>query len=165
MDLVSNYIGSLSSAQLGNKSDGNNLGIDLNDNTFENILNNQMNKAMDDNTFKITGELGIPAGLDIGDFDGTKPIFKVDTENKTDVIKQINNTDNSQFQNFKSNDFSASEVLTFFSSIFDIKPTMTQTTDSGLFSFERKLAANSYGKYARDIVTNLTEFVSDALKK
>ena len=42
---------------------------------------------------------------------------------------------------------------------------MTDTSNSGLFNFERKLAATSYDKYAKNIVTDLSEFVADALRK
>ena len=108
MDVVSNYIGQLSASQFGNKSEGVSGNIDLNDNTFENILNNQMNKDMEQDVSNKIGELGIQSGLDIGDFDGTKPIFKTDNANNTEAVSRISESDNRQNLNFKNDDFSCS---------------------------------------------------------
>ena len=162
MDLVSNYIGSLSSSQFGDKSGNISPNSDLNDNTFENILNDKLSRIMDENKMiNSLGELGMPAGINIADFNENNSALNTNADN---LINSLYKSDNSQAFNFKNNEYTTSDILTFFSSVFDSKPTMAQNTDSGLFSFERKLAANSYGKYARNIITDLSEFVTDTMK-
>lgn len=164
MDLVSNYIGELSAAQFGHKKEGVNSNFDLNDDTFANILEKQMNNSVNkiENNMNQIGNLGTPAGIDIGDFDGISPVFET---NKVQDRAGINATENSGFNFFNNlKDFTTSDVITFFPSLFDSKPTLTQTQSNGLFDFERKFAANSYGKYARNIVTDLQEFVTDTIK-
>ena len=157
MDLVSNYVGEISASQFGGKKDGVTSAVDLNDKTFEEILEKQLNDT-DYNNLNQVGNNDFT--INIGDFDGHIPEFNI-----SNSTNPINNTNESFFNNFSnSNEFTTSDVLTFFPSLFDTKPTMTQDTENGLYNFERKFAANSYGKYAKNIVTNLGEFVSDALR-
>ncbi len=161
MDLVSNYIGELSSLKSGKKEGGIDSNLDLNDSTFANMLEKQLNKIEDNsNNVEQIGNLGIPAGINIGDFDGNVPQFGIDNG-----VKPINETESSALKRFDNpKEFSTSEILTFFPSLFDSKPSLTETQNNGLFDFERKLAATSYGQYARNIVTDLTEFVTDTIK-
>ena len=55
-------------------------------------------------------------------------------------------------------------VVTFFTSLFDSKPTLTDTSSSELFYFERKVAAGKYNRYARNIITDIGEFITDTMK-
>ena len=47
MDFVSNYVGELSASQFGGGKNGLASNIDLNDNTFENLLEKQLNNSID----------------------------------------------------------------------------------------------------------------------
>ena len=107
MSLISNLTGGIAQIQQG--SDINTLtGININDKTFADILEKQMNAGIEDSS-EIMPSLGIPAGFEIQDF----------------------------FSNGAQN------------SIVDVA---------------RKQAVNIYDKYARSVVTDLGEFVSDSFK-
>ena len=157
MSLLSNYIGEISPAQFGNGQNGTS-NVDLNDTTFSDLLEKQMNVS-NDNNINPTGNF---SGFDIGLLDGVSPIFET---NKIQEHAVVNKAESSGF-NFFSNlkEYTTSDVITFFPSLFDSKPTLTQTQSNGLFDFERKVAATSYGQYAKNIVTDLQEFVTDTMK-
>ena len=160
MDLVSNLASTmLSKAMEGNSQEAASQ-VDLNDKTFENMLDKQLNNQLAQNGQNYIDNLGIPSisGIDIGDFDGH-------SSNNLSAVKSVDNYDANQHAKFNSGkDFSMEEVLTLFNPIFETKPTMTDTTNNGLFDFERKSAANLYNRYAKNIVMDLGEFVTDALK-
>ena len=149
MNLVQNFAGEISASMFGGNSQGINPKFDMEDNTFENLLEKQIqNGAKENNIYNI------PAGLNIGDVDGYDSIMN--------SVKSLDSAEAGKFNNNEK--YTTSEVLTFFPSVFDSKPTLTDTTNNGLFDFERKMAANLYGKGARNIVTDISEFVTDALK-
>ena len=163
MDLVSNFAGEISSSQFSNKTQGANPNLDPNDNTFENLLEKQLNNKVEDNFLNSTNNSGMISGISIGDFD--RKIQSAGMNTEINALNAVKNLDQAELEKFNSGkDFSTSEVLTFFPSLFNSKPTLTQTNLSGLFEFERKMAANSYGKYSRSIITDLNEFVVDTLK-
>ncbi len=150
MNLASNYIGNITPANLNGLTQNPIQDFDLDDRSFDDILTKQM-ELPQNSVNTISNNIQIPSGIDIGDFDGHDII-------KTEATTQPR----TDFSNIK--DMTTSEVVTFMSSLFDTKPTFTQNGDNGLFNFERKLAATSYGKYAKGLVTDLQDFVSDALK-
>ena len=161
MDLVSNYIGELAASQTGGKKNGTASNIDLNDSTFSDLLEKQLNNTLENNNQVGKSDVFLtPSGIDIGDFDGNVPRFKA--INDANYVNNTQNTDSNIFSNLK--EYTAQDILTFFPSIFDSRPTLTQTANNGLFDFERKSAVNLYGRYTKNIVTNLGEFVSDALR-
>lgn len=143
MNLASNFIGNISSSQFGG-----NIGLkpdmDLNDKTFDNILNNQMNV---NNTNPIENT-GIPAGLNILDISGSSDINAI-----SNVSESVNDV----------KDMTTSEAATFFRSLFD-DAMANHNAHNQLYNFARKHAANFYEKHAGSVVMNLGEFVSDALK-
>ena len=165
MNLVSNFVGSISPSMFGNSAQTISQDIDLKDNTFSDMLEKQIQKNIEQEKPNFIESLGLPDGLNISEFDGTIPQFSIKNIKQIDNIAPINEIEKTELSNFKNaKDMSTSEVLTFFNSLFESKPTLTDTARTGLFDFERKVAASSYGKYARNIVTDLSEFVSDALK-
>ena len=155
MNLVSNFVGSISPSMFGNTAQGISPSINLDDNTFSDLLEEQLNKKIEQTT-NYVDSLGLPTGFNIEDLVNHNS-NTVNTENK------FENTDLQSDKNPK--DLSTSEVLTFFNSLFESKPTLTDNINSGLFEFELKSAANQYSKYAKNIVTDLSEFVTDTLKK
>ncbi len=160
MDLVSNLASTMLSKAIEGNSTETTSQVDLNDKTFANLLDKQLNNNLEQNGQNFINTLGIPSisGLDLGDLDGHKI-------NELTEVKPVDSFDKNMFNKYNSGkDFSMEEVLTLFNPVFETKPTMADTANSGLFDFERKTAANQYSKYAKNIVTNLSEFVSDALK-
>ena len=160
MDLVSNYIGELAKSKMEGHSTGVSSGIDLNDNTFSNLLEKQLNNTIDNTQTSQISDFSIPSGLDIGDFDGNIPNF-----NYAERISSSQETADFNYNRLKNaKDYSVSEILTFFPSLFDMKPSLTETVNNGLYDFERKMAASSYGHYAKSIITDLKEFITDTVK-
>ena len=161
MDLVSNLASTmLSKAMEGNSSEVTTQ-IDLGDNTFSNLLDKQLNNRLEQNEQNFINNLGIPSisGIDLGELDGHN------LESQFNAIKPTEGLDIDQQAKFNTGkDFSMEEVLTLFNPLFETKPTMAETTNNGLFDFERKTAANLYDRYAKNVVTDISEFVTDALK-
>jgi len=152
MNLMSNFVGEISASMFGGNSQGITPNIDMNDNTFDSLLEKAVNRDLDALNMPSIQKSG--NGVNIGDYDGYSNVEKIDSV-KTDInIEKFN----------KSNSYTTSELLTFYPSIFDLKPKLTESVTNGLYNFERKLAASSYGKGARNIVTDISEFVTDALK-
>ena len=161
MDLISNFAGEISSTLFEGKNKELAPNIDMDDTTFSDLLEKQLNNIKE-HSFDISNQISVPSGLNIGEFEGTNPVFNAEDLKNTKIMKS---TENSNLENFnKKGEFTTSEILTFFPSLFNNKPTMTDTSNSGLFNFERKIAANSYDKYAKNIVTDLSEFVTDTMK-
>ena len=160
MDLVSNLAQTmLSKAIEGNSSEVTSQ-VDLNDKTFSDLLDKQLNNQLEQNGQNFIDNLGIPSisGLDMGDLDGHNL-------SQIDSVRSIDKYDNALSDKFNSGkDFSMEEVLTLFTPLFETKPNMADTENSGLFEFERKTAANQYSKYSKNVVTDISEFVTDALK-
>ena len=166
MDLVSNFAGSISPSMFGENKQGISPNIDIEDNTFENLLEKQMNKEAENN-INLDNNSAFPTGINIADLmsiSSPQPIL--DSENRLDAIQKIGNTDNTDFFEGKdTKDMSTSEILTFFNSLFDNKPSMTDSSNSNLFNFEYKVAAGNYDKYAKNIITDIQEFVTDTMKR
>ena len=165
MDLVSNFVGIVSPNMFGENNVSVSSNFDMEDKTFSDLLEQQMQKKLEQNT-NFTDTIGLPSGFNIADFMNNAQPLNFNSENQFDAVKPINEYEKTDFFDFnKRKDFSTSEVLTFFNSLFESKPSMTDTHSSGLFNYERKVAAGSYGKYAKNIVMNLGEFVADTLRK
>ena len=172
MNAVSNFVGSISPDMFGNNAKSIAQNFDMGDTTFSDLLEKQINKIQQTNQFDFVNSLDFYTGINMGDFDGTLPQFGVNTNNKfgenndmLESIKPIQESENSASVNLKdTKNMSSSEVVTFFKSLFDSKPTLADTSTSSLFEFEKKMAAGKYNQYARNIVTDLTEFVSDTMK-
>ena len=165
MDLVSSYIGDISSSLFEAQQKVLTSGVNLNDKTFSEILETQMQKILDETKQNMLNGAGVLSGINIGDYDGRIPEFELVQAPDLNAVKSISDNQNSAFENLPSeNDYSASEVLTFFPSLFSSKPTMTENTLNSLYNFEKKNAANSYEKCSRNVITDLGEFVTDTIK-
>ena len=144
MNLASNFIGNISSSQFGG-----NIGLkpdmDLDDKTFSNILDDKMNV----NQANPIENIGAPQGFNILDLE----------TNNTNIgsVNKISETVNDL------KDMTTSELITFITSPLE-KVLASHNTHNQLYNFARKHAANFYEKHAGNVVTNLGEFVSDALK-
>ena len=154
MSLVSNFIGEISSFQFGGKPSIT-PNFDLNDQTFSELLAKQMSVKQEENLNNYMSLMGLPAGFDLQNLNSAESDNSINSVQPSSKTSDINSSEEC---------VTNSEMLTFFTSLFDDKPGLADTSDKGLFNFERKLAANSYGKYAKDVITDVAEFVEDALK-
>lgn len=151
MSLVSNYIGAISPSQFTQNPSV--AEFDLNDTTFFNLLDKQMQKidSGTNNHVSLLNGLGIPSELQILKIDEAMPIEQAETVGE----KLQTQTDNSPLA---EDETTSSEFLTFFPSLMN---TPIKSSDSGLMDFARKQAANFYGKYSQNVITNVSEFVED----
>ena len=158
MDLLSNYVGVQSLDILGTNEQSNNY-LNADDSTFSDLLTKQMESQMNENSQNAINNLSIPNALNIADL--------VTMSNARPDIAAVSDIEIIDFNNLKNPDLlsTTSEVLTFFPSVFQTKPSLTDTTDTGLFSFERKLAATTYNKFGKSFVSDINDFVADTLKK
>ena len=169
MSVVSNFVGSISPELFSTGGKNVNQNVDLGDTTFSDILEKQITKDMQRNRENLMKSIGMQSGININDLVTAQNPYgmnsDIKTDNKMEAIQAINETDGS-FHHDMSNpeSMSTSEVVTFFKSLFDSKPTMADTSSSGLFDYERKIAAGKYDRYAKNIVTDLNEFVTDTIK-
>ena len=159
MSLVSNFIGGISSSQFGNALGVSN-NFDLNDSTFADILNKQMETQPTQEPQNILGQLGIPAGFQIDGID-----FAETALDQIEAVGEKIGIEKEDFNNLfdtnKDNEITTSEVATFFTSLLE-KNTTGQENRSELFDFAQKQASNMYNKFAKSMVTTLEEFVTDA---
>ena len=155
MSLVSNYIGTISPSQFVKGSPATEF--DLNDTTFSDLLDKQMQgiNSQSDGLEGTLGSIGIPSGFQIQDLNPTELTEKAFDQVEAVGEKIKTQTDNSPLTEKET---TSSEILTFFSSLLD---TPQNSTDSNLMNFARKQAANFYGKYSQNVITNVNEFVED----
>ncbi len=170
MSTVSNFVGSISPEMFGDSINKAVQNVDMEDTTFSDMLEKQINNIKNQATFDITKDLGLPSGVNIIDLaESALPQnninIKMGDNNMSESVKPVNETDESvsRYMNEPKN-MSTSEVVTFFNSLFDSKPSMADTETNGLFDYEKKLAAGEYSKYAKNIVTDLSEFVTDTIR-
>ena len=165
MSLVSNYIGGIGGINSTGGIGGVTSQFDLNDTTFSELLEKQLNSQEESNSANgLLGSLGMPPGMQIDGMDGkefTETAFdqaealgaKTDgeeNENQTNNIMDLNN----------DGDVTSSEMLTFFTSLLD-NGSKGNEARSELFDFARKQATNFYNEHSRNVITNISEFVDD----
>ena len=159
MSLVSNFVGGIGlnpNGGIGNTTPS----FDLEDSTFSDLLEKQMNVKPKEETNTLSGTLGIPAGLQIDGID-----FSEKVQDQMEALgEDINTEETNMFDLNKDGDVTTSEAVTFFTSRLD-NGTEGQNARSELFDFARKQAANFYNKYSRDVITSVNEFVDDIKDK
>ncbi len=154
MSILSNFVGGISAFMFErNSAQESNHKLDINNNTFENTLNEARNK-MESLNSTAPEKRKSSFSINIGEMDGYNTIDKINKSNTDNNIEKFNKSDN----------YTTSEILTFFPSVFNSKQHLMDASNHGLFNFEKKLATSSYMKGARNIVTDVSEFVEDALK-
>ena len=159
MSLISNAISGI----------GNNLGgikstpdFNLDDSTFADLLEKQLlNKIDSQKNNTITG-LGMPAGFQIENLDGTE--FSETAQDQMEAIgEKINIEENNisnPFDMDHNGDVTGHEAISFFSSLLN-SDTKGDNARSELFDFAKKQAANFYNKYSKTVVNNLEDFATD----
>ena len=159
MSLISNAISGI----------GNNLGgikttpdFNLDDSTFADLLEKQLlNKIDSQENNTITG-LGMPAGFQIENLDGTE--FSETAQDQMEAIgEKINIEENNisnPFDMDHNGDVTGHEAISFFSSLLN-SDTKGNNARSELFDFAKKQAANFYNKYSKTVVYNISELAAD----
>lgn len=164
MSLVSNFVGNISSIGLNNGVSST-PSFDLNDTTFSELLEKQLNKSsqVQNSSTNLIDGLGMPPGIQIENLDGTD--FSETAQDQVEAVGEkidTTETDNTTnpFDMNNDGDVTTSEVVTFFSSLLD-NNSQGQNARSELFDFAKKQAADFYNKYSKNVVSNLTELVDD----
>ncbi len=160
MSLVSNFIGGISSSGLSGLN-GLTQAFDLNDTTFSDLLEKQMDKKIQPTNEGLIGSLGMPAGLQIENFDGTE--FSETAQDQMEAIGEKIQTEDNMSNPFDMNgdgQVTTSEAVTFFTSLLDSSKEGADSR-SELFDFAKKQASDFYNKYSRNVVTDVKEFVDD----
>ena len=165
MSLVSNYIGGIGFNPEINGNNGVTSQFDLNDTTFAELLEKQLNNNINNQTpaNNIIDGLGMPPGIEIEPLEGTE--FSNTVQDQMEAMGEKTNsieTDNSTnpFDMNGDGDVTTSEAVTFFTSLLDIG-TDGQNARSELFDFAKKQATDFYNKYSKNVVSNLTDLVDD----
>ena len=162
MSLVSNFIGGISSSQFGGAK-GLAQSFDLNDTTFSDLLEKQMQVKPKEDENNIFGMLGIPAGFEIEPVDfSEKAIDQTEAVGAKTEVEQSEDSSQSYspFDLNKDGEVTNSEMMTFFSSLLDSGDEGKEAR-SEVFDFAKKQAANLYNQYSKSVVTDIKEFVED----
>lgn len=155
MSLVSNFIGGISSVGVGGLNSSQNL--DLNDTTFSDLLEKQMEVKPKEENNNIFASLGMPAGMKIESVD-----FSEKVQDQMEILGEKMTSEKANETNMLDLDgdgsVTTSEAVTFFTSLLD---NSNLGSNSQLFDFAKKQASNFYNKYSRSVVTDVKEFVED----
>ena len=155
MSLVSNFIGGISSVGGGGLNPSQNL--DLNDTTFSDLLEKQMEVKPKEENNNIFASLGMPAGMKIESVD-----FSEKVQDQMEILGEKMTSEKPNETNMLDLDgdgsVTTSEAVTFFTSLLD---NSNLGSNSQLFDFAKKQASNFYNKYSRSVVTDVKEFVED----
>ena len=150
MSLVSNIVNAIPAKV--NAQGEVQVNIDLNDKTFSNLLEKQLNvqHQPDSNlmqTFGINTTFGNSSGINIQDLVSSSINKAEDALSKVEAIGE--------------DILGSSEMVAFLTKPFDSKGSLEHNL--GLMNFAKKHAAGFYNKCASNVVTNLAEFVEDTL--
>jgi hypothetical protein len=142
MSLVENLVNQISTNGLGGVTKPQ--GFDLNDPTFDNLLQKAMgNNAELNDKLQILGNLGQPAGIIIEPFDGTSAIKPIGQENYVNTepiqIKDVDLGNN------------------YFSGLLKDSP----LEHKSLMNVAKKHASTAYNVFGKTLVENLTDFAND----
>lgn len=159
MSLVSNFIGGIGVNTLGSQSSP--LKADLNNTEFEDLLKKQLETNLQPEAANSIGTLGMPAGFEIENLDGTE--FSETAQDQIEAVGEKIDTDENISNPFDMNgdgNVTTSEAVTFFTSLLD-NDKEGESSRSQLFDFAKKQASNFYNKYSRNVITDVNEFVDD----
>lgn len=157
MSLVSNFIGGISSVGIGGQNPLQQL--DLNDTTFSDLLEKQMETKPKEESNNIFASLGMPAGMQIENVDFSEKVQdQMEALGSQQAPEKVNETNILDLNG--DGNVTTSEAVTFFTSLLD-NSNLGNDNRSQLFDFARKQASNFYNKYSKNVVTDVKEFVED----
>lgn len=157
MSLVSNFIGGISSVGVGGQNPLQQL--DLNDTTFSDLLEKQMETKPKEESNNIFASLGMPAGMQIENVDFSEKVQdQMEALGSQQAPEKVNETNILDLNG--DGNVTTSEAVTFFTSLLD-NSNLGNDNRSQLFDFARKQASNFYNKYSKNVITDVKEFVED----
>ena len=153
MSLVENLINQISTQGLGGITKPQ--GFDLNDDTFANLLEKQMNAGNEITTTNSVGQMGAPAGLIIEPLNATDGI-----EHAEKVQDQMEALGENLFKETGIN--SAIEIKDMdFGDYFSNLLKTPNDNNSQFMNFATKQASNAYDVFSRGYVADMQDFVED----
>jgi len=161
MSLVSGLINGIASSGIAGRSTVT-PDFDLNDSTFSDLLNKQLNIQTGGNTSGIDmlGSLGMPAGMQIEGVDFSEKVQDQMEAFGEEIKTEGTENSTNPFDMNKDGNVTVSETMDFITSLLD-NDSAGYNIRSGLYNFAKRQAANFYSKYSGNVVTNLSEFVND----
>ncbi len=154
---MSNFIGGISSVGVGGQKPLQQL--DLNDTTFSDLLEKQMETKPKEESNNIFASLGMPAGMQIENVDFSEKVQdQMEALGSQQAPEKVNETNILDLNG--DGNVTTSEAVTFFTSLLD-NSNLGNDNRSQLFDFARKQASNFYNKYSKNVVTDVKEFVED----
>lgn len=154
---MSNFIGGISSVGIGGQNPLQQL--DLNDTTFSDLLEKQMETKPKEESNNIFASLGMPAGMQIENVDFSEKVQdQMEALGSQQAPEKVNETNILDLNG--DGNVTTSEAVTFFTSLLD-NSNLGNDNRSQLFDFARKQASNFYNKYSKNVVTDVKEFVED----
>ena len=149
MSLVENLINQISSN--GTNGISKPLSFDMNDDTFANLLEKQMNTSSDITTRNTVGQMGAPAGLIIEPIDGVEHTEKVADQMEAlgeDIFKQTGVNSAIEIKDLDFTDY--------FSNLLK-----NHNENNQFMNFAKRQATNAYDVFSRGYVTDMQDFVED----
>ena len=150
MSLVENLINQISTQGLGGITKPQ--GFDLNDDTFANLLERQMNATNEITTTNTVGQMGAPAGLIIEPLDGVEHAEKVQDQMEALGENLFKETGINSAIEIKDMDFGD-----YFSNLLKAP----NDNNSQFMNFAKKQASNAYDIFRRSYVADMHDFVED----
>jgi hypothetical protein len=153
MSLVENLINQISTQGLSGISKP--LGFDMDDDTFANLLEKQMNAGNEITTTNSVGQMGAPAGLII------EPLNAVDGIDHAEKVQdQMEALGENLFKETGIN--SAIEIKDMdFGDYFSNLLKTPNDNNSQFINFAKKQASNAYDVFSRGYVADMQDFVED----
>lgn len=151
MSLIENIISQISSTASSGIT--NPLGVDLNDDTFAKLLEQQRLalKTKETESMNVLGELGMPAGFMIEPIDGIE--FTENQQDQLEALGENKLTSQIEQEPFVMKDLDLGD---YFSSLLK-----SENENNSFMNFARKNAANAYNNLGKNFVADLAEFVDD----
>ena len=150
MSLVENLINQISTQGLGGITKP--FGFDMNDDTFANLLERQMNATNEITTTNTVGQMGAPAGLIIEPLDGVEHAEKVQDQMEALGENLFKETGINSAIEIKDMDFGD-----YFSNLLKTP----NDNNSQFMNFAKKQASNAYDVFSRGYVADMQDFVED----
>ena len=151
MSLVENLINQITTQGLGGITKP--IGFDMNDDTFANLLEKQMNSTNEITTTNTVGQMGAPAGLVIEPIEGAE--YTETVQDQMEIIGE-NKLSRDEYIN-QPIEFKEIDIEDHFSKL--LKAGTDASSD--FLNFARKQATNAYNVFGKGYVFDVQDFVQD----
>lgn len=151
MSLVENLVSQITTQGLGGITKP--LGFDMEDDTFAQLLNKQLNSQQIESTNNFPGNMGIPAGLIIEPIDGTD--FAETAQDQMEILGE-NKLSREEYIN-QPIEFKEIDLGDYFSNL--LKTNSQNNND--FMNFAKRQATNAYNIFSKGFVEDMNDFVND----